>query len=124
MPILLGQIPRSSRAVRTVISAHLAWVRLHEHVLMGQAHEHMLMGQAHEHLLMWLAHEHNIMLMGLAHEHMPMGLAHQHVPMGLAHEKGSWRLLKPNDLKSRSGQHVRTSEFDQAKSPFFKIVEN
>ena len=79
------------------------------------------MGQ--EQMLMGLAHEH--VLMGLAHEHMPMGLAHEHMLMGLAHEH---MLMEPdpgpNELKSYSGQHIRTSEFEVAKSKFLKIVRN
>ena len=72
------------------------------------------MGQAHEHMLMGLAHEH--MLMGLAHEHMLMGLAHEQMLM--EPDPG------PNELKSRSGQDIRTSEFGVAKSTFLKIVGN
>ena len=71
MSILLGQIPRSSRAARTVISAQ---VKLHEHMPMGLAHEHVPMGLAHEHVL--------------------MSLAHEHVLMSLAHEKGSWSVTQ------------------------------
>ena len=65
------------------------------------------------------------MLMDLAHEHMPMGLAHEHMLMGLAHEH---MLMEPdpgpNELKSGPGQHIRTSEFEVAKSTFLKIVQN
>ena len=79
------------------------------------------MGLAHEQMLMGLAHEQ--MLMGLAYEHMPMGLAHEHMPMGLAHEHMLMELDPgPDELKSRSGQHIRTSEFDQAQSTTLENV--
>ena len=84
----------------------------HEQMLMGLAHEQMLMGLAHGHMLMGLVHEH--MLMGLVHEHMLMGLVHEHMLM--EPDPG------PNELKSCSGQHIRTSEFEVAKSKFLKIV--
>ena len=65
------------------------------------------------------------MLMGLAHEHVLMALAHEHMPMGLAHEH---MLMEPdpgpNGLKSCSGQHTRTSEFEKAKSKCLKIKQN
>ena len=54
--------------------------------------------------------------MVLAHEHMLMGLAHEHMLM----ESGP--VL--NELKPRSGQYIRSSEFEEAKSKFLKIVEN
>ena len=93
----------------------------------------MLMGLAHEHILMGLAHEN--LLMGMARKHMLMGLAHEHVLMGLAMSMCSWAMPMsiyilmepdpgPNELKSRSGQHIRTSEFEVAKSIFLKIVRN
>ena len=72
------------------------------------------MGLAHEHMLMGLAHEQ--MLMGLALEQMLMGLAHEHMLM--EPDPG------PNELKSGSGQHIRTLEFGVAKSTFLKIVGN
>ena len=82
--------------------------------LLGRAPEHRFRSLAQEQMLMVRAHEQ--MLLGLAHEHMLTGLAHEHMPMGLAHEH---MLMEPdsgpNELKSRSGQHIRTSEFDQAK---------
>ena len=63
------------------------------------------------------------MLMGQAHEHMPMGRTVGHMLMVLAHEH---MLMEPdpgpNELKSCSGQHNRTSEFEVAKSKFLKIV--
>ena len=63
--------------------------------------------------------------MGLAHQHMLMGRAHEHMLMGLAHEH---MLMEPdpgpNELKSQPGQHIRISEFEVAKSEFFKIVQN
>ena len=83
-------------------------------MLMGLTHEHMPMGLAHEQMLMGLAHE--LMLMGLAHEHMPMGLAHEHMLM--EPDPGS------NELKSESGQYIRTSKVEVAKSKFLKIVRN
>ena len=82
-----------------------AWLTTHENTLMAQAHEEMLMGLAHEH-----------MLMGLAHENILMGRAHGHMLM----EPGPG----PSELKSRSGQDIRTLEFEAAKSTFLKIVEN
>ena len=72
------------------------------------------LGSVTEHLLMGLAQEH--VLMGLAHEHMLMSLAHEHMLM--EPDPG------PNELKSRSGQHMRTSDFEAAKSTFFKIFRN
>ena len=80
---------------------------------MGLAHEQMLMGLAQEHMLMGLAHEH--MLMGVAQEEMLMGLAHEHMLM--EPDPG------PDELKSRSGQHIRTPEFDQAQSTISKMLE-
>ena len=77
-------------------------------------HEHMLMGLAHERMPMGLAHEH--VLMGLVHEHLLMGLAHRHMLM--EPDPG------PDELKSRSGQHIRTSEFDQAQRTISKMFEN
>ena len=74
----------------------------------------MLMGLANEHVLMGLAHEH--MFMGLAYEHMLIGLAHEHMLM--EPDPG------PDELKSRSGQHIRTSESDQAQSTISKMFEN
>ena len=65
------------------------------------------------------------MPMGLAHEHMPMGLAHEHMLMALAHEH---MLMEPdsgpNELKSGPGQHIKTLEFEVAKSKFLKICRN
>ena len=74
---------------------------------------HMLMGLALEHLLIGLAHEH--MLMGLAHKQVLMGLAHEHMLM--EPDPG------PNELKSGSGQRIRTLEFEAAKLKFLKIVQ-
>ena len=54
--------------------------------------------------------------MGMAQEQMPMGLAHEHMLMEL--DPG------PNEVKSWSGQHIRTSEFEVAEWKMFKIVRN
>merc|ERR1712196_568420 len=75
-----------------------------EHMLSGLAHKHMLMGQVHEHVLKGKANEH--VLMCLAHEHMQMGLAHEHMLM--EPDPG------PNELKSWSGQPIRTAELEVA----------
>ena len=53
----------------------------------------------------------------------PMDLAHEHMLMDLAHEH---MLMEPdprqNDLKSGSGQHIRTSESEVANSK--SILDN
>ena len=62
--------------------------------------------------------------MGQAHGHMLMGQAHEHLPMGQGHEH---MLMEPDpgpdELKSGSGQYIRTSELEVAESKFPKIVE-
>ena len=54
----------------------------------------------------------------LAHENILMGLALDHMLMGMEPDPD------PTELKSSSGQHIRTSEFDPAKWKISKMFEN